>query len=74
MTGFYDRHILPRLLDTACSLPPMTALRERYVSQARGEVLEIGIGSGLNLPHYGSAGTRVTGLYPAAARTVKAAE
>ena len=51
--GFYSRRILPKLIDKACSQPPMQTLRSRYVSQATGRVLEIGIGSGLNLPHYG---------------------
>lgn len=72
MTSFYDRHILPCLLDKACGLPQMTRLRARYVAQARGEVLEIGIGSGLNLPHYGSEVTRITGVDPAAELTAKA--
>lgn len=74
MAGFYERNILPRLIDAACSQPPMTRLRERYVSQASGRVLEIGIGSGLNLPHYGSEVTSITGIDPAAELTAKAAE
>lgn len=72
MPGFYERTILPRLIDAACSQPPMTRLRERYVSKARGRVLEIGIGSGLNLPHYGPEVESVTGVDPAAELTVKA--
>lgn len=72
MTGFYDRYILPRLIDAACSQPPMTRLRARYLQQAKGRVLEIGIGSGLNLPHYPSAVTQITGVDPAAELTAKA--
>ena len=49
MTGLYEKYVLPKLIDAACSQPPMTELRSRYVSQAKGDVLEIGIGSGLNL-------------------------
>ena len=61
MTGFYERKILPLLIDSACSQPPMTNLRSRYVSQAAGKVLEIGIGSGLNLSHYGCAVESIIG-------------
>lgn len=72
MANLYERFVLPRLIDSACSQPPMTRLRSRYVGQARGKVLEIGIGSGLNLPHYGNAVTSVTGVDPAEALTEKA--
>jgi ubiquinone/menaquinone biosynthesis C-methylase UbiE len=72
--GWYDRYVLPKLIDTACSQKPMTALRARYVPRAGGEVLEIGIGSGLNLRHYGDAVTSLTGLDPAAELTGKARE
>lgn len=67
--GFYSRRILPKLIDKACSQPPMQTLRSRYVSQATGRVLEIGIGSGLNLPHYGERVDSITGLDPAAELT-----
>jgi len=70
--GLYSRYVLPKLIDTACSQPPMQALRERYVSRADGRVLEIGIGSGLNLPHYSDCVTSITGLDPAAELTVMA--
>ncbi len=63
--GLYRRFVLPKLIDTACAMPPMMALRERYVPLARGRVLEIGIGSGLNLKFYGDAVDSVTGLDPA---------
>jgi len=66
MTSWYDRHILPRLIESGCSQPPMTRLRQRYVPMAKGNVLEIGIGSGLNLPHYGDGVARVTGVDPSA--------
>jgi ubiquinone/menaquinone biosynthesis C-methylase UbiE len=62
--GWYARYVLPKLIDAACSQKPMRALRQRYVPRARGDVLEIGIGSGLNLPHYGPAVTAITGLDP----------
>jgi ubiquinone/menaquinone biosynthesis C-methylase UbiE len=64
--------VLPKLIDKACSQPPMQALRERYVSRATGRVLEIGIGSGLNLEHYSDSVSAITGLDPAAELTVMA--
>lgn len=67
--GLYRRFILPKLINTACAMPPMMALRQRYVPLARGRVLEIGIGSGLNLAFYGDQTDSVTGLDPAAELT-----
>ena len=46
--GLYAKYVLPKMIDTLCAQPPMTELRRRYVPMARGDVLEIGIGSGLN--------------------------
>lgn len=70
--GWYEKHVLPRLIDSACSQKPMRRLRQRYVPQAHGDVLEIGIGSGLNLRHYGPEVTSLTGLDPAAELTERA--
>ncbi len=70
--GIYSKYVLPKLIDKACSQPPMQALRGRYVSRAAGDVLEIGIGSGLNLEHYSEGVTSITGLDPAAELTVMA--
>ena len=50
--GFYSKHILPYCLDKACGIGPITKQREKIVPLANGVVLEIGIGSGQNLPHY----------------------
>lgn len=52
--GLYARHVLPRLINTACAQEPMSTIRARYVPRASGRVLEIGFGTGLNLPHYAS--------------------
>lgn len=70
--GLYSRYILPKLIDSACAQKPMRKLRERYVPLATGDVLEIGIGSGLNLQHYGAGVTSLTGLDPAAELTGRA--
>jgi len=70
--GLYDKYLLPKLIDTACGQKPMRRLRSRYVPRARGDVLEIGIGSGLNLAHYGPGVTSLTALDPAAELTAKA--
>jgi SAM-dependent methyltransferase len=71
--GLYSRYVLPWLIDTACSQPPLTELRRQFVPQARGRVLEIGIGSGLNLRLYNDVES-LTGLEPNAALTKRAQE
>ncbi|MBI2750519.1 MAG: class I SAM-dependent methyltransferase [Burkholderiales bacterium] len=64
--GLYSRHILPRVIHFTCGLKPNMRQREKVVPYARGRVLEVGIGSGLNLPFYDSANvTKVWGLDPA---------
>jgi len=64
--GFYDRHILPRVLNWSCGAKPVRKQREKVVPLAEGRVLEIGIGTGLNLPFYDPAKIeRVIGLDPA---------
>jgi ubiquinone/menaquinone biosynthesis C-methylase UbiE len=50
--SWYERHVLPYLVDLACSVKPVRRQRERVVPLAAGRVLEIGIGTGLNLAHY----------------------
>ena len=64
--GFYARRILPHLIDCCMSMPVAAAERAKFVPLARGTVLEIGIGSGLNIPYYAADLTRLYGLDPAA--------
>ncbi len=49
---WYERHLLPYLLDLACSVSPIRKQRMKVIPQAEGNVLEIGIGTGLNMPFY----------------------
>lgn len=72
--GWYDTHVLPRLIEGGCSQPGLMKLRAKYVPQAEGKVLEIGIGTGLNLEYYNSAKVELTGLDPAAELTGRASD
>lgn len=63
--NWYDRHVLPYLIDFACGVKPVNRQREKVVPQAHGRVLEIGIGTGLNLAHYDKRKvTKLVGLDP----------
>ena len=50
--NWWDRTIVPRLINRCCNLPPLVRQREKVVPYATGLVLELGFGSGLNLPFY----------------------
>jgi len=52
MTNPYDRYVLPYLIDVACGMKAIQRQRRDLVALARGHVLEIGIGTGRNLPFY----------------------
>jgi SAM-dependent methyltransferase len=62
--GFYNDVVLPRLLDQAMKKEDLVGYRQRVVTAAHGRVLEIGIGSGLNLPFHGPGVTEIIGLEP----------
>ena len=50
--SIYEHYILPHLINCACGTPPVKNLRQKIVPNCYGKVLEIGMGSGLNLPFY----------------------
>ena len=64
--GFYAHHVLPRMLDFTMRQKVLRPFRDRIVGAAEGRVLEIGLGSGLNLPLYGGNVRSVIGLEPSA--------
>jgi ubiquinone/menaquinone biosynthesis C-methylase UbiE len=63
--GFYRDIILPRLCDLAMRNKQLLPFRERVVGAAAGRVLEIGVGSGVNLPFYRPPVREVLALEPA---------
>jgi ubiquinone/menaquinone biosynthesis C-methylase UbiE len=62
--SFYERRILPYLLNIFMDTKGTREERSRTLADVRGSVLEVGFGSGLNLPYYSSAVTRVVGVDP----------
>ncbi len=63
--GVYTTHVLPRIIDVACNTRESKPLRRRVCEGLRGEVVEIGFGSGLNIPFYPAAVTGVAAVEPA---------
>ena len=64
--NLYERYVLPRLIDLAMRNRDVTRYRERVVPLARGRVVELGFGSGLNLPFYSSEVSEVHAVDPSA--------
>ena len=60
----YGKYVLPRLIDLAMRSKADAAEREKLIPLASGVILEVGIGSGLNLPFYGPRVERLYGLDP----------
>ncbi len=63
--GIYADQVLPRVVDWFMDKPAMARLRVKTAAPLSGEVLEIGFGSGLSLPHYPDAVSRVHAVDPA---------
>ena len=71
--GLYERYCLPHLINMACGTKPIRKQREKVVPLAKGQVLEIGMGSGLNIPYYDHRQVeKVYGLEPSTGMRKKA--
>jgi ubiquinone/menaquinone biosynthesis C-methylase UbiE len=63
--GFYVDHVVPRIADLALSRKEFSKLRARVCEGLSGDILEVGFGSGRNVPHYPPAVERVRAVDPA---------
>ena len=64
LQGWYDEHVLPRVVDLACASKGFRPHRAAAVAEARGIVVEIGFGTGHNLAHYTDAVERLLAVEP----------
>ena len=64
--SFYERRILPHIINLGMNTKVLQAERTRCLQEVKGVVLEIGFGTGLNLPHYPSTVTKIVGVDPSA--------
>jgi ubiquinone/menaquinone biosynthesis C-methylase UbiE len=62
--GIYADEVLPRMINVACGMKSSEPIRARVCAGLHGGVLEIGFGSGLNVPHYPEAVTEVAAVEP----------
>ena len=63
--GVYSEQVLPRIVDVVCNMKEAHPQRRRACAGLAGNVVEIGFGSGLNVPFYPAAVTQVTAVEPA---------
>jgi ubiquinone/menaquinone biosynthesis C-methylase UbiE len=63
--GFYENQVVPRFTDLVMRRGELTPIRARVAGSLDGNVLEVGFGSGLNVPHYPSGVTQVQAVDPA---------
>jgi ubiquinone/menaquinone biosynthesis C-methylase UbiE len=64
--SFYEKFILPRFINLLCGNKEIRAERDKALVGVRGDVLEVGFGTGLNLPHYTSAIKKLVAVDPSA--------
>ena len=62
--GFYEKRVLPRIINFACGMTTLHAYRERACADLEGRVVEVGFGSGLNIPFYPDTVAHVTAVEP----------
>jgi SAM-dependent methyltransferase len=62
--GLYENRILPRILNSACGAKALEPVRRRVCQGLAGDIVEIGFGSGLNIPFYPAAITSVSAIEP----------
>lgn len=62
--GLYGERVLPRIINVACGTKTLEPLRRRVCAGLAGQVVEVGFGSGLNVPFYPAAVTRVAAVEP----------
>ena len=62
--GAYNDRVLPRILNASCGSKKLDPLRRRVCQNLAGEVVEIGFGSGLNVPFYPAVIARVAAIEP----------
>ena len=62
--GIYYEHVVPRIVNAVCGMKTSEPLRERVCAGLAGDVVEIGFGSGLNIPFYPERVDRVAAVEP----------
>ena len=62
--GFYENRVLPHIINVAMNTKAIKDERKRCLENVKGTVLEVGFGTGLNLPHYPRTVSKVVGVDP----------
>ena len=58
MRKFYEKYVLPKIINCACGTKPILIQRQKIVPSASGVILEIGVGSGVNIPYYSNSNVK----------------